>query len=102
MVLDTIGGDTQERSWKVLKRGGALASLVGPPKPEQAAAAGAQGIFVRQKPSGDQLAKIAELVLSGNVKVTVETVLPLDQARKAQELSQGGHAGGKIVLEIKS
>ena len=101
VVLDTIGGDTQERSWRVLKRGGTLVSLVQPPAQEKAAAHGARGILVRQKPRGDQLAKIADLVVSGKIKVTVETVLPLQGARKAQELSQTGHAGGKIVLEVK-
>jgi NADPH:quinone reductase-like Zn-dependent oxidoreductase len=49
---------------------------------------------------GDQLARIADLVVSGQVKVHVETVLPLEEARKAQELSQRGHARGKIVLRI--
>jgi NADPH:quinone reductase-like Zn-dependent oxidoreductase len=39
-------------------------------------------------------------VVSGRVQVIVETVLPLDQARQAQELSQSGHAGGKIVLRL--
>jgi NADPH:quinone reductase-like Zn-dependent oxidoreductase len=100
VVLDTIGGETQERSWQVLKRGGVLASLVQPPSAEKAAAHGARGFFVRQKANGDQLAAIADLVVKGTVKVNVETVLPLSEARKAQELSQSGHSGGKIVLEV--
>jgi len=50
---------------------------------------------------GDQLARIADLVVSGQVKVNVEMVLPLSEARKAQELSQSGHTRGKIVLEVK-
>ena len=101
VVLDTIGGETQERSWQVLKRGGVLASLVQPPSAEKAAAHGARGFFVRQKPNSDQLATIAGLVEKGTVKVNVETVLPLQEARKAQELSKTGHSGGKIVLEVK-
>jgi len=100
VVLDTIGGDTQERSWKVLKRGGVLVSLVQPPSPEKAAAQGAQGFFVRQKANGEQLATIADLVITEKIKINIETVLPLREARKAQELSQKGHSGGKIVLEV--
>ena len=50
------------------------------------------------KPRGDQLARIAELVASGQVKVIVEKVLTLREARQGQELSQNGHAHGKIVL----
>lgn len=100
VVLDTIGGETQERSWQVLKRGGVLVSLVQPPSAEKAAARGARGFFVRQKPNGDQLATIADLVVKGTVKVNVETVLPLAEARKAQDLSKTGHSGGKIVLKV--
>ena len=94
VVFDTIGGDTQERSWQVLRRGGILVSIVQPPPPEKAAAQGVRGVFMRQNPRGDQLAQIADLVASGKVKVHVEKVLPLSEARKAQELSQSGHARG--------
>jgi NADPH:quinone reductase-like Zn-dependent oxidoreductase len=100
VVLDTVGGDTQERSWLVLKPGGILVSLVQPPSQDKAAAYDVRGLMMRQKPSGDELSKIAELVASGRVKVNIETVLPLAEARKAQELSQSGHAGGKIVLKV--
>ena len=43
---------------------------------------------------------LAELIASGRIKVNVETILPLREARKAQELSQSGHAHGKIVLAV--
>jgi NADPH:quinone reductase-like Zn-dependent oxidoreductase len=102
-VLDTIGGDTQERSWKVLKKGGVLVSLVQPPSDKTAAAHGARGILVRENAKrADQLALIAELVASGRVKVNVESVLPLREAQKAQEQSQSGHTRGKIVLTMES
>ena len=100
VVLDTIGGETQERSWKVLKAGGVLVSLVQPPSAEKAAAHGVRGFVVYQKGNGEQLAAIADLVSKGKVKVNVETVLPLMEARKAQELSKSGHSGGKIVLKV--
>jgi NADPH:quinone reductase-like Zn-dependent oxidoreductase len=102
VVLDTVGGETQERSWKVLKRGGVLVSLVQPPPAEKATAHGVRGFFVRQKANGDQLATIADLAAKGKVKVNVETVLPLQEARKAQELSKTGHSGGKIVLQLRN
>jgi NADPH:quinone reductase-like Zn-dependent oxidoreductase len=98
VVLDTIGGETQERSWQVLKRGGILVSLVQPPSPQQAEARGVRAVMHRQQPRGDQLAEIAALVISGKVKVNVEKTFPLSEARQAQELSQDGHAHGKIVL----
>ena len=102
VVLDTIGGETQERSWNVLKRGGILVSLVQPPSQEQTAARGAKGVMIRQRPNASQLAEIALLVVGGQVKINIEAILPLEDARKAQELSQRGHAGGKIVLEVRS
>ena len=59
-----------------------------------------RGVFIRQNPRGDQLAEIADLVMNGPVKVYVEQTLPLAEARKAHELSQSGHARGKIVLIV--
>ena len=46
----------------------------------------------------DELTRIAELVAKGRVKVHAETVLPLRDARQAQELSQSGHSRGRILL----
>ena len=101
VVLDTIGGDTQDRSWTVLRRGGILVSIVQPPPQEKATAHGVRGILIRQNPRGDQLAKIAGFVASGQVKLHIENVLPLSEARQAQELSQNGHTRGKIVLLVE-
>jgi len=100
VVFDTMGGDTQARSFKVLKRGGILVSLVQPPAKETADALGVRAVFMGSIPKGDQLAQIAKLVVSGIIKVNVETVLPLPEARKAQELSQSHHTRGKIVLTV--
>jgi NADPH:quinone reductase-like Zn-dependent oxidoreductase len=102
VVVDTQGGPTQERSWRVLKRGGMLISIVQPPEEARAKEYGVQAMFVRcDHHRGDQLARIAELVVSGQVKVKVEKVLPLSQAREAQEMSQAGHLHGKVVLETE-
>jgi NADPH:quinone reductase-like Zn-dependent oxidoreductase len=101
VVLDTIGGETQERSWKVLKPGGIMVSIVQPPSKEIAAAHHARGVLLRcDVTRSDELAQIGELVASGDIKIHISTELPLSQARQAQELSQGGHTQGKIVLKI--
>ncbi|PYI42323.1 MAG: hypothetical protein DMC57_06565 [Verrucomicrobia bacterium] len=50
---------------------------------------------------GKELAEIAALIDSGNVKVVLNRILPLSEARRAHELSQNGHARGKIVLRVK-
>jgi len=100
VVFDTIGGDTQARSWKVLKRGGILVSILNPPSPEKAAAHGVRQAFVFMQPNAAELAEIAALVDAGKLKAMVETVLPLADARRAQELNQTGHTRGKIVLKV--
>jgi NADPH:quinone reductase-like Zn-dependent oxidoreductase len=99
VVLDTIGGDTQERSFKALKKGGILVSIVQPPSQELAAKYGVRALFYAGHPSSSNLAEIAGLIDAGKVKTVVETVLPLAEARRAHELSQSGHARGKIVLK---
>jgi NADPH:quinone reductase-like Zn-dependent oxidoreductase len=101
IVLDPIGGDTQERSWQVLKKGGFLLSLVEPPSADKAKALGLQAAFVASHPNGAELAKIAELIDSGDLKPIVNRILPLSEARRAHELSQTGHTHGKIVLRVK-
>ena len=100
VVLDTIGGDTQARSWQTLKKGGILAATPSPPSPEDAARYGVRGAFVQVKPDGAQLAQIAELLDSGTVKTFVGATFPLAEAAKAQEQSQHGHTRGKIVLTV--
>jgi NADPH:quinone reductase-like Zn-dependent oxidoreductase len=103
VVFDTIGGDTQERSWKVLKKGGVLVSIVQPPSEQGAKAHNVRGIFMREDATrNEELIQISKLVANGQVKVNVETILPLGEARKAQELSQTGHARGKIVLKVEA
>jgi len=100
VVFDTQGGETQQRSWQVLKKGGVLVSIVQPPSEEEAAKHGAKGVFLGRQPSTEQLQEIAKLADAGKFKTRVDTVLPLSEARRAHELSQSGHARGKIVLTV--
>ena len=102
LVLDLIGGETQERSWSVLKKGGVLLSLVQPPSVEKAKALGVRAAFVAGHPSGAQLAEIAKLIDSGELKLTIDRILPLSEVRRAHELSKSGHTHGKIVLRISN
>jgi NADPH:quinone reductase-like Zn-dependent oxidoreductase len=100
IVLDTIGGETQERSWSVLKKDGVLVSLVQPPSEEKAKELGVRAAFVAGHPSGSQLAEIAKIIDSGNLAPIIDRILPLSEVRRAHELSQSGHTHGKIVLRI--
>jgi NADPH:quinone reductase-like Zn-dependent oxidoreductase len=98
VVFDTVGGDTQEQAFQTLKRGGSLVSTVNPPSEEKAKELSVTGAMVFMMPKADQLAEINRLVESGKLKVRVATVLPLEEVKKAHQLSASGHADGKIIL----
>jgi NADPH:quinone reductase-like Zn-dependent oxidoreductase len=100
VVLDTVGDDTLERSYAVLKKGGFVVSIVEPPKKETLAERGVRGAVILVKPDGKELAEIAALIDSGKVRPEVSEIVPLAEAKRAHELSQGGHTRGKIVLKI--
>ena len=100
VVLDTVGGDTQDRSWRVLKPGGILVSILTPLPETSTAAPGVRGAFVFVQPNASQLASIGQLIDEGRMKPIIHTVLPLSEVRQAHALSQGGHACGKIVLQV--
>ncbi len=98
-VLDLIGGDTQKRSWSVLRPGGVLATTVGLSS-EPARPGDARGAAVSTKTRPDQLDAIGKLIEESVVRPIVTEILPLSEARKAQEILQGGHVRGKIVLKV--
>lgn len=100
VVLDTITGETMERSWQVLKKGGILVSILQPPSHEKAASLGVRCAHTFVQPSVSQLNEIAKLIDAGKVNVIVEKVFPLWEARAAHELSATGHVRGKIVLRV--
>lgn len=100
IILDTHGGDTQQRSWEVLKRDGILVSMVPPLSAEEAAKRGVKAVMFVWPPNSGEFSEISKLVDSRKVKVFVETGLPLSEANRAHELSQTGHARGKIVLMV--
>lgn len=101
MVLDTIGGETQERSWGVLKPGGILVSTIQAPSPEKAAAHGVRGAMVfTSPPVGPTLTEVGQLVDSGKLRPIVSTVMPLSEIQRAHKMIEGKHTRGKIVLTV--
>jgi NADPH:quinone reductase-like Zn-dependent oxidoreductase len=83
LVFDLIGGDTQKRSFLVLKKGGNLVSASQPVPPEEAAKHGVTGMMMRLAPSGEVLGKIGRLLEEGTIRPDVATVYPLQQAAQA-------------------
>ena len=102
LVLDTVGGPVQEASWGVLKKGGLLVATTMPPSPERAAAAGVRAQMTQTPPRGEILARIAERVDAGRLRVAVSHEFALADAALAHRLGESGQARGKIVLHVGS
>ncbi|MFG6449594.1 NADP-dependent oxidoreductase [Roseateles sp. BYS180W] len=100
VVLDTIGGPTQEASWSTLKPGGILVATAQPPAPERAAAAGARSAFVFTPPRGAVLAQLAALVDKGQLRILVGQEFALADAAHAHRLGESGQSRGKMVLHV--
>ena len=100
VVLDTIGGETRKRSWRVLRKGGVLVTLVSPIPAGEAEQHGVRGMFFIVSGNRGQLDQISALVDSGKLKPVIAEVLPLARAREAFEHGAASHAPGKIVLQV--
>ena len=101
VVLDLLGGETQQRSWQVLKPGGVLLSTVQPPSQETAASLGVRQHMVGTAPPiRKTLTEAANMVETGKLKPFVSSVLPLSEIRKAHEMVEGRHTRGKLVLQV--
>ena len=98
LVFDTVGGDTLERSYGVLKKGGRLVSIAGRVNPETAASHGvtATGIVVHPDPA--QLAEVAKLLESGAIRAEIDSTYALADAAKAHAKSESRHLHGRLVL----
>ena len=100
VVLDSVGGQTTTDSFKVLKKGGMLVSIVGQPSRKLADEAGVRAGAILVKTNGRQLAQIAKLIEEGTVKPVIGHEFPLKDVAKAHEQSETGHTRGKIVLRV--
>ncbi|MFJ9180045.1 NADP-dependent oxidoreductase [Streptomyces sp. NPDC102360] len=125
-VLDTRGGETLEKSLRVLKPGGTVISLAGPPDADFARELGANPLlrqamkalslktrrhakrrgvtysFLFMKASGDQLRDITRLVDAGEIRPVVDRVFPFERTREAMEYVEKGRAKtGKVVVTME-
>lgn len=101
VVLDTIGGETRDRSWPLLRPGGTLVALNAPITPDESSRyPTVRGIFFIVRPHRAQLVEIASLIDAGRLRPFVEAVYPLADARQAFERAAAGHLRGKILLRV--
>jgi NADPH:quinone reductase-like Zn-dependent oxidoreductase len=99
LVFDTIGGDTQARSWQVLHKNGVLVSTLGINEKESAKE-GKMGKSFFTVSNGARLQEIAGLIDKRMLRVFIEKTFPLTEVKAAHELSQSGRTRGKIVLSV--
>ncbi|MBM7578118.1 NADP-dependent oxidoreductase [Jeotgalibacillus terrae] len=124
-VLDTIGGDTLEKSFVTVKKGGQIVSVSGTPTRRFAEENGlgplkkvllslvssklmklakkhnVQYTFLFMKHSGEQLKVLTELLEAEKIKPVIDQVFNFKEAGKALEYSETGRAKGKIIIKIK-
>ncbi|HZP61485.1 MAG TPA: NADP-dependent oxidoreductase [Opitutaceae bacterium] len=100
LVFDLVAGDTQQRSWRVLKDGGRIISTLQPPDRNEAVKRHALARSFMAEPSRDQLTEIARLIDAGKVSVVLDQTLPLAEARRAHDHLENDHIRGKVVLSV--
>jgi N-ethylmaleimide reductase len=98
LVFDLVGGETQDRSWQVLRPDGVLISAVGVPPEGDPRPGGHRNARVGVRPVGADLAAIARLIEDGKLRVHLDAVMPMAEAAEALERNRLGHTRGKIVL----
>ncbi len=101
VVLDTVGGDTLERSYEIVKPGGIVISSAAPPSLAKAEQHGVRAVFFLVAITTERLTKIAQLIDAGELKTEVGEVLWLNEARQGHEMLEGTpHRRGKIVIKV--
>ena len=102
LVFDTVGGETLQRSWQVIKPGRVLVSVVSPPPPAEVTKGhDVRFVWFVVEPNRDELVHIGELIDAGQLRPIIETVFPLAKARQAYEQAAKGHTRGKFVLRVE-
>jgi NADPH:quinone reductase-like Zn-dependent oxidoreductase len=100
VVLDPIGGETQQRSLAVLKDGGVLVSLVGLGPAANNPPRGIRALAILVQPNAEQLGQLAALVDAGELRPEVSLTLPLSRAAEAHRQIETRRTRGKVVLRI--
>jgi NADPH:quinone reductase-like Zn-dependent oxidoreductase len=101
-VLDTIGGETQEKSWSVLGYNGILVSLISLPSPGNSEARRFRHAYVSIEPDAGALQEITTLVEQEMLRPVVGHEYSLQTIQEAHRVSRSGHACGKIVIPVAS
>lgn len=101
-VLDTQGGEIQEKSYNILKKGGTLVSIVAPPDEEKAAEKGVLTGYFFLEPTGERMKALAKLIEEDHLKPIIGKTFPFTQEglREAHDVSENESIPGKVVIHI--
>jgi alcohol dehydrogenase len=100
-VFDTVGGETNKRSFRVLKKGsGIIVSTLEQPNSELMSQYGIKALFLFSQVNRQRLIKLAQWVDQNNIRVNIAKTFPLDEASKALEYQKDAHPRGKVVLTL--
>jgi len=102
LVIDMVGGETQAKSFGVIKQGGKLLSAVMPPSEELARQNHIIAKFISSAPSYKKLEFGAKLVEEGKIKTQIAKVMKLEDAAQAQDIVSAGGLNGKVVLVVSN
>lgn len=100
VVLDSVGGDTLERSYGVVKKGGIIVSIVDEPKQAALDEHQIRGVTLRCTPKAGVLEELARLMDTKKMMPVISQTFPLDEVSKAQQQIATRHTRGKIVLQV--
>jgi NADPH:quinone reductase-like Zn-dependent oxidoreductase len=100
LVLDLVAGETQQRSWRALKKGGCLVSTLPIQGKPDGTRSGVTGENFMAEANRWELEEIARLIDNRKVQVVVQETLPLAEVRRAHEVLEHEHVRGKVVLEV--
>ncbi|WP_458461271.1 zinc-binding dehydrogenase [Paenibacillus sp.] len=102
LVVESVGGEIEDRSWGVLKPGGRLVSLTQLPSAEKAEQYGVTAKFNSKFPTSDDLYTIAQLIANGSLLSEIDSIFPLSEADQAHAKSESRHGRGRILLKVPS
>lgn len=100
-VFDTVAGETYKKSFRVLKKGGIIVSMLEQPNEALMKEFGVRAIGQGTQVTNERLARLTELVDKKAIKVHIDKTFSLEQAAEALKYQKEGHPRGKVVLKIK-
>jgi NADPH:quinone reductase-like Zn-dependent oxidoreductase len=101
-VLDTVGGEVQQRSFGVLKPGGVLVAITQPPSPEEAEKHKVRASMMVTEVSSDSLREVARMIDAGEIKPFVGKVYPLSEVAQRWRDHRSAPVEGKVVFTVGS